>query len=27
MRETLHILHNYIKLLNPKERIASKESA
>ena len=27
MRETLHILHDYIKLLNPKEQIASKESA
>jgi carboxyl-terminal processing protease len=27
MRETLHILHNYIKLLNPKEQIAAKESA
>ena len=27
MRETLHILHDYIKLLNPKEQIAAKESA
>jgi carboxyl-terminal processing protease len=26
MRETLHILHDYIRLLNPKEHIAAKES-
>jgi carboxyl-terminal processing protease len=26
MRETLHILHDYIKLLNPKGHIAAKES-
>jgi carboxyl-terminal processing protease len=25
MRETLHILHDYIKLLNPKKQIAAKE--
>ena len=26
MRETLHILHAYIKLLNPKKQIAVKEN-
>ena len=26
MRETLHILHDYIKLLDPKKQIAVKES-
>ena len=25
MRETLHILHDYIKLLNPKKQIAAKD--
>ena len=27
MRETLHILHDYIKLLDPKKQIAAKETA